>query len=64
MVTKLASGGNERITVFPCFPPLAFGEVFEEAYEVIMILDDREKFATKGFVEHLIFLYSLSFLMV
>jgi len=31
-------------------PPLSFGERFEDAYEVILILDDREQFATKGFV--------------
>lgn len=29
-------------------PPLTFGEAFEEAYQVILILDDREQFATKG----------------
>lgn len=29
-------------------PPLSFGERFEDAYEVILILDDREQFATKG----------------
>jgi len=31
-------------------PPLSFGERFEDAYEVILILDDREQFATKGLV--------------
>ncbi|MED6185851.1 Crossover junction endonuclease mus81 [Stylosanthes scabra] len=29
-------------------PPLRFGEKFEEVYEVILILDDREQFATQG----------------
>ncbi|XP_031284861.1 crossover junction endonuclease MUS81 isoform X1 [Pistacia vera] len=29
-------------------PPLSFGERFEDAYEVILILDDREQFATQG----------------
>ena len=50
MVTKLPSATN-----IPCLPPLTFGEAFEEAYQVILILDDREQFATKGYVEHLIF---------
>ncbi|KAL0749137.1 hypothetical protein Bca101_031140 [Brassica carinata] len=35
-------------TNIPCLPPLTFGEAFEEAYQVILILDDREQFATKG----------------
>ncbi|KAK4761401.1 hypothetical protein SAY87_029285 [Trapa incisa] len=29
-------------------PPLSVGEKFEDAYEVILILDDREQFATRG----------------
>ncbi|XP_061350107.1 crossover junction endonuclease MUS81 [Gastrolobium bilobum] len=29
-------------------PPLSLGERFEDAYEVILILDDREHFATQG----------------
>lgn len=29
-------------------PPLSFGERFEDAYEVILVLDDREQFATQG----------------
>lgn len=29
-------------------PPLSLGERFEDAYEVILILDDREQFATQG----------------
>jgi crossover junction endonuclease MUS81 len=31
-------------------PPLNLGERFEDAYEVILILDDREQFATQGLV--------------
>ena len=31
-------------------PPLSFGEKFEDAYEVVLILDDREQFATQGSV--------------
>lgn len=31
-------------------PPLSLGERFEDAYEVILILDDREQFATQGLV--------------
>jgi len=51
MVTKLASDGTEGVTTIPRLPPLRFGEAFEEVYDVILILDDREQFATKGFVE-------------
>ncbi|XP_014502062.1 crossover junction endonuclease MUS81 isoform X1 [Vigna radiata var. radiata] len=29
-------------------PPLSFGERFEDAYDIILILDDREQFATQG----------------
>ncbi|KAK8620868.1 hypothetical protein V6N13_067329 [Hibiscus sabdariffa] len=29
-------------------PPLSFGERFEDAYEVILILDDREQFTCQG----------------
>ncbi|KAK4285421.1 hypothetical protein QN277_002121 [Acacia crassicarpa] len=29
-------------------PPLSLGERFEDVYEVILILDDREQFATQG----------------
>ncbi|CAA7048797.1 unnamed protein product [Microthlaspi erraticum] len=47
-VHPLASDGVEGITNVPRLPPLTFGETFEEAYEVILILDDREQFATKG----------------
>ncbi|KAJ4914337.1 XPF-type/helicase protein [Raphanus sativus] len=45
MVTQLASGGTINA---PRLPPLTFGEKFEEVYQVIMILDDREQFATNG----------------
>lgn len=31
-------------------PPVSFGERFEDVYEVILILDDREQFATQGSV--------------
>ena len=31
-------------------PPLGYGERFEEVYEVILILDDREHFASQGSV--------------
>lgn len=29
-------------------PPLSFGETFKDAYDVILILDDREKFTMQG----------------
>ncbi|TKY49652.1 Crossover junction endonuclease MUS81 [Spatholobus suberectus] len=29
-------------------PPLSLGERFEDAYDIILILDDREQFATQG----------------
>nr|GFD50522.1 crossover junction endonuclease MUS81 [Tanacetum cinerariifolium] len=29
-------------------PPLAFGDRFEDAYEVVLILDDREKFTRES----------------
>lgn len=29
-------------------PPLSFGEKFEDTYEVILILDDREQFTSQG----------------
>ncbi len=31
-------------------PPLSLGERFEDAYEVVLILDDREQFANQGSV--------------
>lgn len=53
MVTQLASGGTDGTINAPRLPPLTFGEKFEEVYQVIMILDDREQIATKGFLEQL-----------
>lgn len=35
-------------------PPLSFGEKFEDTYEVILILDDREQFISQGLVRHII----------
>ncbi|KAL1210498.1 Crossover junction endonuclease MUS81 [Cardamine amara subsp. amara] len=46
--SSLASPGTKGVTNILRLPPLTFGETFEEAYDVILILDDREKFATKG----------------
>uniref|UniRef100_A0A1J3HAR8 Crossover junction endonuclease MUS81 n=1 Tax=Noccaea caerulescens TaxID=107243 RepID=A0A1J3HAR8_NOCCA len=46
--SSLPSDGTEGVSNIPHLPPLTFGEAFEEAYEVILILDDREQFATKG----------------
>ncbi|KAF8113737.1 hypothetical protein N665_0046s0083 [Sinapis alba] len=46
--SSLASGGTDGTINAPRLPPLTFGETFEETYQVIMILDDREQFATKG----------------
>ncbi|XP_010547335.1 PREDICTED: crossover junction endonuclease MUS81 isoform X2 [Tarenaya hassleriana] len=43
-----ASGGTKRTANILSVPPLDFGEVFEDAYEVALILDDREQFATMG----------------
>ncbi|CAH2077418.1 unnamed protein product [Thlaspi arvense] len=45
---KLLSDRTEGVTNIPYLPPLTFGEAFEESYQVILILDDREQFATKG----------------
>lgn len=42
-----SDGSGTRINALT-MPPLRFGERFEEAYEVILILDDREQFATQG----------------
>lgn len=36
-------------------PPLTFGERFEDAYEVVLILDDREQFAVQGLVNQILF---------
>ncbi|KAG7604335.1 ERCC4 domain [Arabidopsis thaliana x Arabidopsis arenosa] len=46
--SSLASDGTEGVATIPRLPPLRFGEAFEEVYDVILILDDREQFATKG----------------
>ncbi|CAH8387963.1 unnamed protein product [Eruca vesicaria subsp. sativa] len=46
--SSLPSNGTNGVTNIPCLPPLTFGEAFEESYQVILILDDREQFATKG----------------
>ncbi|VVB17293.1 unnamed protein product [Arabis nemorensis] len=46
--SSLPSHGVEGDVNTPCLPPLTFGDVFEEAYQVVLILDDREQFATKG----------------
>lgn len=29
-------------------PPLAYGEQFEDVYEVVLVLDDREQFTSRG----------------
>lgn len=47
-------------------PPLSFGERFEDAYEVVLILDDREQFAVQGLVKSDYFpawFFSLVFIM-
>ena len=41
------------------FPPLSLGDRFEDEYEVILILDDREQFATQGLVTYAELLFSL-----
>ncbi|XP_058225906.1 crossover junction endonuclease MUS81 isoform X2 [Rhododendron vialii] len=40
-------GAEPNMNIFT-MPPLRFGERFEEAYEVILVLDDREHFASHG----------------
>ncbi|KAM7472572.1 hypothetical protein LguiA_010755 [Lonicera macranthoides] len=57
-VHKLGGGGFETKSNILSVPPLTFGERFEEVYEVILILDDREKFTSQGaksmkIVEHI-----------
>lgn len=42
-------------------PPLSSGEIFEDAYEVILVLDDREQFATRGSVAYYFFSSAVSF---
>ncbi|KAK3223824.1 hypothetical protein Dsin_010849 [Dipteronia sinensis] len=45
---KSRSTGPETDMNALSMPPLSFGERFEDVYEVILILDDREQFATQG----------------
>ncbi|CAL8168073.1 unnamed protein product [Prunus armeniaca] len=47
-VPKSRSDGFKASSNVSSLPPLSFGERFEDAYEVILILDDREQFATRG----------------
>ncbi|XP_052172060.1 crossover junction endonuclease MUS81 isoform X2 [Diospyros lotus] len=47
-VHKQGSDGVEANINILAMPPLRFGESFEEAYDVILVLDDREQFATQG----------------
>jgi crossover junction endonuclease MUS81 len=42
-------------------PPLSFGERFEDAYEVVFVLDDREQLATQMSVISNFFLLRLLF---
>ncbi|KAK4841777.1 hypothetical protein QYF36_010280 [Acer negundo] len=56
---KSRSTGPETDMNALSMPPLSFGERFEDVYEVILILDDREQFATQGFVTSY-FYFSLS----
>ncbi|KAG8363685.1 hypothetical protein BUALT_Bualt19G0048100 [Buddleja alternifolia] len=47
-VTKLGNQSSEAKPNTLAMPPLAFGEKFGDVYEVILILDNREQFATQG----------------
>ncbi|CAN6703742.1 unnamed protein product [Malus baccata var. baccata] len=47
-VPKSTLDGFEASRNVFSLPPLSFGERFEDAYEVILVLDDREQFATRG----------------
>ncbi|XP_048330077.2 crossover junction endonuclease MUS81 isoform X2 [Ziziphus jujuba] len=47
-VQRSSSNDKEAGLSVLSMPPLAFGERFEDVYEVILILDDREQFATQG----------------
>ncbi|XP_068344981.1 crossover junction endonuclease MUS81 isoform X2 [Pyrus communis] len=47
-VPKSCSNGLEASSSVLSIPPLSFGERFDDAYEVILVLDDREQFATQG----------------
>lgn len=42
-------GSEPNMNIF-AMPPLRFGERFEEAYEVVLVLDDREHFTSHGSV--------------
>ncbi|CAN8229882.1 unnamed protein product [Cochlearia groenlandica] len=46
--SSVSSVGTEGVTNASRLPPLTFGETFEDAYNVILILDDREQFTNKG----------------
>ncbi|XP_042513028.1 crossover junction endonuclease MUS81 isoform X2 [Macadamia integrifolia] len=45
---KSNSDGSEAKSSALAIPPLDFGERFEEVYDVILILDDREQFTRHG----------------
>ncbi|XP_043811838.1 crossover junction endonuclease MUS81 isoform X3 [Manihot esculenta] len=47
---KLSLGDLEANLNILSMPPLSLGERFEDVYEVILILDDREQFAIQGLV--------------
>ncbi|KAL2230468.1 UNVERIFIED_CONTAM: Crossover junction endonuclease MUS81 [Sesamum indicum] len=47
-VSKLNVRGSEPKPNTLAMPPLAFGENFGDVYEVVLILDNREQFATQG----------------
>lgn len=42
-------GSEPNMNVFT-MPPLRFGERFEDAYEIVLVLDQREHFASHGSV--------------
>ncbi|KAL6125272.1 hypothetical protein ACLB2K_073331 [Fragaria x ananassa] len=46
-VTKSSLAGVEASLKALSVPPLSFGEKFEDAYELIFVLDDREQLATQ-----------------
>ncbi|KAL2461161.1 Crossover junction endonuclease MUS81 [Abeliophyllum distichum] len=48
VVNKQGVQGSETKQNVLAMPPLTFGEKFEDVYEVILILDSREQFATQG----------------
>lgn len=51
---KSKMDGSEGDMNVLSMPPLSFGERFEDAYEVTLILDDREQFATQGSVNFML----------